>query len=371
MNKYNYLVYSTMNKQVILTGIITILLLYGCSEEVQDTQEEQVKTVNVETETVEPRLFERYLKLVGTVEAQNDVRISAEVSGRIEEYFVEQGDEVKKGNPILKIDDSQLVRERERLEAVTAQAKDNYERLKRLYEQDSIGSEMEYLNAKYNYEQNKASLEAVKVNIAKTTVTAPFDASVENILVEEGEMASPGAVLVRLIGTDKLKISTGVPSTYSDVVNKGDMAKVWFDFQKADTTQVPITFVGKSISPQDRTFEVEMKLPSDAEDYKVDMIANLEIQTLQNDNAIVVGEEFVYESEGENIVYTVAENENGQKVARRRAVTLGGSYKNEVVVAEGLRAGDRLITVGSSFLQNDMRITIVESRDNKIAQQNL
>ncbi len=360
-----------MNKQLILKGILAVILLSGCSAEEQQTSEgDLVKTVNVETQTIEEQSFERYLKLVGTVEAQNDVRISAEVAGRITKYFVEQGDDVQKGDPILKIDDSQLVRERERLEAVTTQAKENYERLKRLYEQDSVGSEIDYLNAKYNYEQNKASLEAVKVNIAKTTVNAPFDATVENILLEEGEMASPGAVLLRLIGTNKLKISTGVPSTYSDVVNKGDIAQAWFDFQRADTLQLPISFVGKSISPQARTFEVKMKLPNEVQEYKVDMIANVMIRTLQEDDAIVIGQEYIYQDGGKNVVYTLGENEEGKPIARKKPVTLGSSYKNNVIIREGLQSGDQLLTVGSSFLQDGMRVTIVESRDDKIAQQN-
>lgn len=359
-----------MTKQAILTGILAVILLSGCSEERPEEQEELLKTVNVETQTIKPQSFERYLKLVGTVEAQNDVQISAEVAGRITKYFVEQGDEIQKGDPILKIDDSQLVRERERLEAVTAQAKENYERLKRLYEQDSVGSEMEFLNAKYNYEQNKASLEAVKVNIDKSTVNAPFDATVENVMLEEGEMASPGTVLVRLIGTNKLKISTGVPSNYSDVVNKGDKAQIWFDFQKADTLRLPITFVGKSISPQARTFEVEVRLPSEAGDYKVDMLANVMIRTLQENEAVVIGKEFVYENEKQDVVYVVGKNANGQSIARKRAVQLGASYKNDVVISSGLKAGDQLITAGSSFLQDSMRITIVESKNDKLAQKN-
>jgi len=360
-----------MNKKILLTGILAIALLSGCSEEqAAADQEELVKTVNVETQTIEEQSFNRYLKLVGNVEAQNDVRISAEVAGRIIKYFVEQGDKVKKGDPILKIDDAQLIRERERLEAVTAQAKDNYERLKRLYEEESVGSEIDYLNAKYNYEQNKAALESVKVNIGKTIVNAPFDATVEDVFLEEGEMASPGAVLVRLIGTNKLKISTGVPSTYSDVVKKGDEARVWFDFQKADTLRLPITFVGKSIDPQARTFEVEMKLPNQSQDYKVDMIANVMVRTLQKEQVIVIGKEFVFQDGGQDVIYTLGENEKGKTIAHMQPVTLGASYKNEVIIEKGLRPGDQLITVGSSFLQDSMRVTVVESKETKIAQQN-
>ncbi len=359
-----------MNKQVILTGILVTVLLIGCSEEQQTTEQELVKTVNVETQTIEPKKFERHLKLVGTVEAQNDVRISAEVSGRIMNYFVEQGDQIQKGDPILKIDDSQLIRERERLDAITAQARENYERLKRLFEQDSVGSEIDYLNAKYNYEQNKASLEAVKVNISKTTVTAPFDATVEDVMLEEGEMASPGAVLVRLIGTNQLKVSAGVPSIYSDVVSKGDMAQIWFDFQRADTLSLPITFVGKSISPQARTFEVEIKLPAETENYKVDMIANVMVRTLQEEKAIVIGKEYVFQNGNQEVVYTVSTNQEGDRIARMKPVTLGASYKNDVIIASGLEQGEELITVGSSFLQDNMRIKIVDQSSNKLAQGN-
>ncbi|WP_138431293.1 efflux RND transporter periplasmic adaptor subunit [Fodinibius saliphilus] len=360
-----------MNKQFILIGILSVVLLSSCSEEQKQVSEKElVKTVNVETQQVNPQSFERYLKLVGTVEARNDVRISAEVSGRIQKYFVDQGDEVKRGEPILKIDDSQLIRERERLEAITAQAKENYERLERLFKQDSVGSEIDYLNAKYDYQQNKASLEAVKVNIEKSSVTAPFDATVENIVLEEGEMASPGAVLVRLIGTNRLQVSAGVPSTYSDVVQKGDRADIWFDFQRADTMRLPIKFVGKSIDPGARTFEVEIPLPSESNSYKVDMIANVKIRTLEQQNVIVIPAELVFQHKGQNVVYTVSENEKGNKVARMQKVKLGASYKNNVVVDEGLKAEDQLITVGASFLQDQMRINIVENREEQIAQKN-
>jgi len=359
-----------MNKQSLLSAFLIFIVFVGCNKKEPAASEELVKTVNVETKTIKPQIFKRYLKLVGNVESQNDVRISAEVSGRIQKYFVEQGDNVKKDEPILKIDDSQLLREKERLEAVTGQTKENYERLKRLYEQDSVGSEMDYLNAKYNYQQNKASLEAVKVNIGKTTVKAPFDATVENVMLEEGEMAAPGAVLVRLIGTNRLKVSTGVPSTYSNVVNRGDTAQIWFDFQLADTLRLPITFVGKSISQQARTFEVEMKLPPATDDYKVDMLANVMIQTLKQDNAIVVGKEYIYQNGDQNLVYTVDKNKEGKLVGRVKPVTLGPSYQNNVMITGGLKEGDRLITVGSSFLKDDMRINIVDEKPDNIAQRN-
>lgn len=359
-----------MYKPLLFTALTIAFVTSACTPPEEEASEELVRTVNVETRTVETEKFERFLKLVGTVQSQNDVQISSEVSGRIREYYVEQGEQVKRGEPILKIDDSQLLREKERLEAATEQSRENYERLKQLYEEENVGSEIDYLNARYTYEQNRASLESVKVSISKTTVEAPFDAVLEQKMLEEGEMANPGAVLVRLIGSNRLKVSTGVPSIYSDVIDKGDMTRIWFDFQKSDTLNLPISFVGQSIDPQTRTFEVEMRLPSVNRRYKVDMIANIMIRTQELDEAIVVGSEYIFQENGNNIVYTVAKNDQGNTIARSVPVKMGPAYRNDIVIEEGLKPGDTLITVGASFLQDNMRINIVDTRNSGIAQGN-
>ncbi|MDR8392033.1 efflux RND transporter periplasmic adaptor subunit [Aliifodinibius sp. S!AR15-10] len=339
----------------VIAGMIT-----ACSQEEQTAeQEELVKSVNVETVSIEPRLFQRYLRLVGTIESANDVHISAEVNGRIEQYFVEKGKQVRKGEPILKIDDDKLLQEKARLEAQTEQAKEQYDRLKRVFEEDSVGSEIDIINARASYRQSQSALESIKVDIENTTVRAPFDAILEDRLLEVGEMASTGATLVRLIGANNLKIVAGVPSRYSDVVNAGDQAEAWFDFQDSDTLNLSIDYVGQSIDPQARTFRVEMFLPRQTTNYKVDMIANVRLKTYEQQDAIVVGEEFVYQKDRGFVVYTVNENDQGNKIASEKVVKLGPSYENEVVVNSGLQPGDQLITVGSSFLQDSMRINIV------------
>jgi multidrug efflux pump subunit AcrA (membrane-fusion protein) len=93
------------------------------------------------------------------------------------------------------------------------------------------------------------------------------------------------------------------------------------------------------------------------------------IRTLRDEKAIVIGKEYVFQNDEQNVVYTVAENQSGNKIARIQPVTLGASYKNDVVIASGLQAGEELITVGSSFLQDNMRIKIV-NQGTKIAQGN-
>lgn len=358
-------------KKVSLFASLLILIAFGaCSggEEAQTTTEEElVKSVNITTETIYPSTFASYVRVVGTVETSNDIMISAEVSGRVVSHNVKEGEAVRKGQTIIKIDDSKLKQEKARLESMTAQAKDNYERLKTIYEEDGIGSEIDYLNAKFAYEQSNSALESIKVDLANTSIKAPFNGTVESKMVEVGEMVSPGAPVVRLIGSDEYIISAGVPARYADAISKGDDVEVWFDTQMSDTLNGSISFAGSSINPQNRTFRIEIELPKKDNQYKVDMIANIRLKTNQQEDVLVISEEFVYSKENGYVVYVLAQNEAGQAVAEERNVSLGLSYKTDVIIESGLNAGDRLITLGSAFLDDGMRVTPKDQQDSNLA----
>lgn len=360
---------SKMKNKLLITALLAATTLWACSgsDSSQSEGEELVKKVNVVTQTIRPQSFSSYVRVVGTVETSNDIMISAEVSGKVVSYRVDEGDFVKKGQTILKIDDAKLKQEKARLEAVTAQAKENFERLKKIYEEDGIGSEIDYLNAKYSYEQSKSALESIKVDLANTNVTAPFNGKVESKAVNVGEMVAPGTPVVRLIGSDDYKITSGVPARYSDAVSVGDSVDVWFDTQVSDTLKGTIKFVGTSINAQNRTFAIEVDLPGAANKYKVDMIANLRLQTYQRNDVLVVSEEFVYSKDHGYVVYLAGTDEDGHEVAEEVPVVLGLSYKTEVIVEEGLSAGDKLITIGSAFLDEGTRIEVKDESSSNLA----
>lgn len=352
-----------MNKLTLILIVLLLGLATACSQEEEKVTENRVRTVNVVTEKLQPKAFNRYLRLVGTVESQNDVMISAEVSGRIERYYAEKGSLVPKGEAILKIDDTKLLQEKSRLEAQTEQAREQYERLLRVFKQDSIGSEIDVINARSAYRQSKSALESIKVDLDNTTVKAPFDAILEERFLEEGEMASPGAALVRLIGTNNLKVTAGVPARYADVVNEGDNVKLWFDTQESDTLTADIIYVASSVDPQNRTFKIEVDLPREAQKYKVDMVTNLRLTTLYEDNVIVVSEEFVYKKDDQFVAYVKSQNNEGELIAEKRVLQLGPSYESDVIIREGLQVGDELITTGSAFLNEGMRLNLIGTEE--------
>jgi RND family efflux transporter MFP subunit len=351
----------------ILLGFLVVLAACSGGEELPQQTEELVKTVNVRTQSIEPGTFNSYVRVVGMVETSDDIMISAEVSGKVVRINANIGQSVRAGQTILKIDDAKLKQEKARLEAQTALARETYERLKIIYEEDGIGSEIDYLNARYAFEQSSSALESIKVDLENTNIKAPFSGRVEEITFEVGEMVSPGAGVVRLIGTGNFKITAGVPARYADAVTEGDEVDLWFDSQTTDTTTQQISFVAKSIDSQNRTFRIEIDLPQN-NTMKVDMIANIRLNTLRKENAIVLSEEYIYSKDGRYVTYLKGTNTEGKNVAEERVVTLGPSYKSNVVVESGLNIGDALITIGSAFLNDGMRIKVVNEETALAAQ---
>lgn len=354
--------------RVFLLMVLSIGLANCSSNDMETSEpEELIKTVNVETEQVLPQPFQSFLRLVGTVETSDDVLLSAEVSGKVLRHLVIEGQNVRKGQTILRLDDSKLRQEVARLEAITAQSKTTWERIQNLYENENIGSEIDYLNAKYAYEQSASALKSLSIDLENTEVVAPFDGVVETIFAEEGEMLSPGMAAIRLIGSEQYVITAGVPARYANVVELGDQVEVWFDTQLQDTLSGRVVYVANSIDPSNRTFKIDIQLPAGQSYYKVDMIANLRLNTLSMEEVIVVSEEFVYSKNDAYVMYVKGTNSEGKDIAIEREVVLGPSFKTEVVITSGLNIGDEIITIGSAFLNDGVRINVVNANTNILA----
>ena len=354
---------SSTRWSMLFVVLVFSLTLHNCSSDKMESSEpeELIKMVNVETEVLSSEPFNSFLRLVGTVETSDDVQLSAEVSGKVFMHVVSEGQKVQKGQTILRIDDAKLSQEVARLEAVVAQSETTWKRVQTLYEEENIGSEIDYLNAKYAYDQNKSALSSLSVDLENTEIIAPFTGVVETIFVEEGEMVAPGMPAIRLIGANQFVISAGVPARYANVVELGDRVDVWFDTQVQDTLAGTIVYVANSIDPSNRTFKIDIRLPIGKTYYKVDMIANLRLNTLSLNQAVVVSEEFVY-SKGEGyVMYVKGTNSEGKDIALERKVELGPSFKTEVVINRGLAPGDEIITIGSAFLNDRVRINVVNS----------
>lgn len=356
----------TLSKKVFF--ILAALIMVSCSGESSETtnnatptnESSQVRVVNVEAISIKLEPFQDYLNLIGTVKASEDISLAAEVSGRITQLLVSRGTRVTKGAPIARIDDQILTLERDRAKAQHENAKENYLRRKKIWEEDRIGSELDLIAAKTSWEQAEANLKLIQLQLDRTTLRAPFSAVIEDIYSEVGVTVAPGTPVVRLISDGSVRVRAGVPGRYAGSVKAGDTVEISFEEYQNEVISGKISFVANSIDPQSRTFDVEISIPNRNNKYKIDMISNVKIRTRSFSDVIVLNQEYVFRNEDGYQVYLVAKDENGQTIAKAAQVKTGTLFNNRVVITEGLNVGDQVITTGASGVENMTRIRVID-----------
>lgn len=330
----------------------------GDTAAVRDTTAEAfTRVINVEARAISSAPFSEVIRLTGTVAAKRDVVVSAEESGRITRVFLEKGRRVRTGSAIAKIDDDGLTAQVEQARAMASLADETWTRRKRLYEEDQVGSELAYLEAKYSAEQAQAAVATLEVRLAKTVVRAPFSGVLDDRMIEVGSMVSPGTPIGRVIDLDPVTIQAGVPERYALDVRQGASVSVTFDVLNDEPFEGVVAFVGSAVDQQSRTFPVEFDIRNAEETIKPEMIANVSLVRRQREDAIVIPQEALVRVENGYVVFVV-EGTGPEATARVRQVERGPSQSNEVVVESGLTTGERLVVVGQHQVEDGDRVRV-------------
>ncbi len=329
------------------------------------TQESSSRVINVEVEALAPTDFREEIRLTGVVRASRDVTVSAEESGVIREIIVDRGRSVAEGAPLFRIDDRVLQAQLREAEARAALARETWERRRRLFEEDGVGSELAYLEARYQAEQAEAALENLRERADRAIIRAPFAGTLEDRAVEVGTSVAPGTPVARIVQVNPVKVSAGVPERLSGEVRVGAPVRITFDVLPGEVFEGQVNYVGATVNPRNRTFEAEVTLPNPGGIAKPEMVANVEILRDRLDGVIVVPQGALVRTE-EGFVAFVVDVDAGSGdggVVRTRALRLGPAQRNQVVVEEGLEAGDRLVVVGQQQVAEGDRVRVVRTRE--------
>ena len=327
-----------------------------------EDSESFVKIVNVETTVVQPRSFAATVRITGEAEPETDVTVSAEESGVLARFVAARGASVRRGAAIARIEDDVLAAQVEEARAMAQLAEDRYVRQKRLWEEEGIGSEIAFLQARSEAESASARHEQLKARLARTIVRAPVAGTVDDHLVEAGEVVQPGTPVARVVDASRLEISGGVPERFAPRVSLGDSARITFDILPGREFDGVISFVGTAVDRQSRTFPIEIVMDNPQGDVKPYMIANVRVLMRRIEDAIVVPRDVLLRTEAGQQAIVVREGEQGD-VAEARDVTLGATSENEVVVTSGLDAGDRLVVRGHQMVDPGDRVRVVGGED--------
>ncbi len=329
-----------------------------------DTQAPAAETrriINVSVLQLHARPFTDVIRLTGTVIADRSVMVAAEEGGIVRRVIVDKGQRVVAGQPIVELDDELLLAQRDEAQAQMSLTQQLWDRTRRLYDEDGIGTENEYLQARYNAEQAQARLALVKARLARTKIRAPFDGVLDARLVEAGSVVAPGSGVATVVDLSPLKVAAGVPERYAADVHKGARAVILFS-ALGDTTSGRVDFVGASVHSGNRTFPIELTLDASATSIKPQMVADVVLERRHLENVVVVPRQSLVRTETGFSAF-VATHVNGEEaVAEVRALILGPSAQDEVVVISGLSAQERLIILGQTQIAEGDHLRIVSSR---------
>lgn len=317
-----------------------------------------VRVINVEVMPIVPDSFVEYIRVTGEIEALHDVTVSAEEAGVIARFFVRKGERVAREAPIAKIDDKLLAAQVAEARALAELAAEQYERQRRLWEEERIGSEIAYLQARSSAEAARARLAALEERLDRTVIRAPVGGIVDDDLVEVGEMVSPGTPVARIVAIHQVKVVAGVPERYASDLRRGEVARVRLDVFPEREFEGRLAYVGASVDARSRTVQVEILLENPELTVKPRMVANVQIPRARLKDVVVVPQDAVVRTEDGYEVFVVARN--GQHpTAEARRVTLGPAYENRLVITDGLRPGDELITMGHRLVEHGSLVRVV------------
>jgi len=318
--------------------------------------------------------FNHYIELQGKVDADDISYVSPRgMGGQVKAVFVKQGDLVKKGQLLLKLDDAimqqQVMAARQQLEGIKIQlgyAKNIAQRQKNLWDQ-GIGTEVQLITAQNNVsglaDQLKSGNESVKLAQEQLSTANVYSnvsgvADIVNIRVGEtfSGMSAAGPQ-IKIVNTSRLKVICNIPENYLGSVKKGSPVVVLLpDNQKEFTTS--ISFIGASIDASNRGFVIEAKLPADpavkpnqialvkVKDYSAPAAIAIPLNTLQNDD------------KGKFVM--VAVTENGKLIARKRPVNIGMLNGELLEIKTGLKEGDVLVTEGFASIYEGQQLTLAK-----------
>jgi len=338
------------SEQTELTTKIKTLEAELAKLEPKSKENERVKDVSVAP--LSASTFKHFVELQGTIDAKNNVQVSPKSGGVVTSVFVKEGDQVRAGQAIAKVDDQLLRESMSELKTQLSLVNTIYEKQASLWKQQ-IGTEIQYLQAKNNKESLERRMSTLNAQLSQSTVTAPISGVVDQVMIKIGQSAAPGMPLVRIVNLSQLKVVAKVSDTYSGSVRKGDLVLIEFpDLKK--TLNSRISFVATTVDPLSRTFTIEAPLPSDNA-LKPNMLARIKINDETKANAIVINQNLIQSTENGQLVY-VAVNEGGKKVAKARTVKTGQSYGGQIAVTQGLQAGDQLVTAGYQDLVDGQAI---------------
>jgi len=313
--------------------------------------------LKVRTQQVNKQEFSKYFTATGEIEAVNEAFISTETSGQIVKISVVEGQKVSRGQLLAKLNTSVIEKNIEEVKTQLNLAEILYKKQTELWGKN-IGSERQYLEAENNYESLKNKLATLREQYNMSIIRSPIDGLVEDIMLKQGELASPGMQLMQIVDLDHLYVTAKLSEAYLPVIKKGDVVTITFPSYPDMVLESPVTRIGNVINKQNRTFLTEIKISNPGGKLKPNLLANIKINDYNSTGSIVIPSMVIREDLVGSYLY-VAEKNGNNMISVKKYIKVGKAYQDKTEVLSGLSTDDEIITDGYSNVSDGSLIQII------------
>lgn len=360
-----------MKKQAIVMLTLCAALMTGCEKEVV----EEVKTLrSVEVTTAGTAAISSDFAYTGKAAPAKQVSVVPTVPGKVMNYNYEVGDKVGEGAVLFTVDTTDLLNNMRSLEASYKVAELGYQNAKTTYDNNSILYEegiiaqSEFDQIKYAYESAGAQLESIQVqmdtlqkSINDCAVTAPMSGVISERNIERGGFATQAAASYTIIDISKIKVEVGVSEQTVNTIKIGDTVAVTMTAVSEEPLQGKVSTIAPAAG-QTGTYIVKIEMDNSKNAIKSGMMAEVNFTMESAADTIVLPRNAVIEKDGETYVYIV---EDGK--AKKVDVVLGIEAEDSIEIAEGLTAGDAVITKGQTYVSDGEEVKVLNDDTEKAA----
>ena len=309
---------------------------------------------------IKEQVFTSYIEAQANLKTRKNILILPEFQGTLEKIYVNEGQNVSKGKLLAEINDSGLKDQLDQLIIQRDFAKENYERIQRLWE-NNIGSEIQFLKSKSDFESIQKGVDQMRDMLSKTKIYAPFTGVVDEIIANQGSNLIPGVTnILRLVNLDDVYAEAFVSEKYISSISNGTEALVKIPLLNKEI-QSKVTQTGNFIDPNNRTFRIEIPVDNTDRRIKQNLDAKILINTYKKDNAVVVPLRIIREdAEGKNYIYVMDEDKkDGVYITRKAVIKIGKKSNTDAEVIEGLNFGEIIVLEGANLVEDLQRVKLI------------
>jgi len=325
------------------------ILLIGCDDNT-DKKQNYDPTIPVEISVVGIDNDKNYRNYVGTIKSEVKIALSFPLGGTITDIYVNNGQKVKKGAIIAKVDETTARSLHNAALASLNQAEDGYQRLKQVHEEGGI-SDVRWVQMETDLEKARQAEISTRKHLEDCTIYAPQDGIISMGDRVIGEYMRPSETFCNIIDIDKLIVEFSVPEKEVGMINKGDKGVA--EIQALGVVDQTIVISDKSVvsNPFGHTYTVKAKIDLDDKNALPGMVVKIRLSTTAHSGVIIPASCVQTVSDG-LAVWTL---KNGRSY--RRIIEVGDFVKNGVLVEKGLEFGDTIVTVGYQKLFNGAKVS--------------